>query len=213
MVAGLDGSAAFEGRVKGLSSASDRDLFRVLRALADVVLVGAGTVRAERYGPARLTEEQRADRLADGRPALPPIAVVSRSLDLDWGSPLFADDAEVRPIVITADAAGDALIERARAHSDVIVAGGASVDLGLALRELGRRGATCVLTEGGPFLLGGLVAGGLLDELCLTLAPMAGGDALPIVERAGGRALVPFRLASVAEQEGQLFLRYLTGPA
>src|SRR3954454_7981907 len=104
MVAGLDGSAAVDGRVAGLSNAADRALFQQLRAEADVVLVGAGTVRAERYGPVRLTDAQVAARVDAGRAPRPPIAVVTRSLRLDWTAPLFADATSPRPLVITCEA-------------------------------------------------------------------------------------------------------------
>src|SRR5689334_18441909 len=93
MVTGLDGCAAVQGRVGALSTAPDKALFADMRALADVVLVGAGTVREEGYGPIRLSEERSASRTARGLTASPPLAIVSRSLDLDWESRAFADPA------------------------------------------------------------------------------------------------------------------------
>src|SRR6478736_2413869 len=84
MVAGLDGSLAWHGKVAGLSSDADRSLFVRLRGIADAVVVGAGTVRAEGYGPVKLPQGRRAERTAGGRTAVPPLVVVSRSLDLDW---------------------------------------------------------------------------------------------------------------------------------
>jgi riboflavin-specific deaminase-like protein len=209
MVAGLDGSAAFEGRVGELSAPSDRTLFVLLRSLADVVLVGAGTVRAEGYGPVKLKPDQREARRERGQPERPPIAVVSRSLQLDFEAPLFADDVDPRTILVTADAAGDEALARARQHADVLVAGDERVDLADALRQLGARGHRAVLTEGGPALLSELISGGLLDELCLTLAPAIGGDPLAVAEAGGERRLSRFDLASVLEDEANLFLRYL----
>ena len=212
MVAGLDGSAAVGGRVRGLSNARDRELFVLLRGLADVVLIGAGTVRAEGYGPVRLPTVTQEERAEAGRPTVPPLAIVSRSLTLDWESTLFSSDVVSRPIVITAASAGEAALERARDRADVIVAGDQSVDLGLALAELHRRGMAAVLTEGGPTLLGELMALALLDELCLTLAPVTGGDPLPVaVGTARNGELTTARLVSVLEEDGQLFLRYLMG--
>jgi riboflavin biosynthesis pyrimidine reductase len=209
MVAGLDGSAAVHGRVGALSTPSDRTLLVLLRSLADVVLVGAGTVRAEGYGPVRLRDDLRAARVARGQGPLPPIAVVSRSLLFDWDTKLFGPGAEVRPIVITATGAGEEAIARAAEHADVIVAGDEAVDLRRALVELAARGASAVLTEGGPSLLGELIDIDLVDELCLTITAAVGGDPLPIVESSAGRELVRFSLASVVEDEGDLFLRYL----
>jgi riboflavin biosynthesis pyrimidine reductase len=215
MVAGLDGAAAVGGRVGALSGPADQQLYRTLRADADVVLVGAGTVRAERYGPVRLSDDQMADRTDTGRPAVPPIAVVTRSLDLDPTIPLFAASREgfvPRPIVVTcADAPPDAR-EAAAEHAEVIVAGSATVDLAAALGDLRARGLSRVLTEGGPALLGELIDLDLLDELRLTLAPFVGGDPLPIATNVApeGRALTRFDLADVHQIDGHVFLRYLT---
>ncbi len=209
MVAGIDGSAAVSGRVGRLSSPRDQELFVLLRSLADAVLIGAATVRAEGYGPVRLPSEVQEQRAAAGRSPVPPLAIVTRSLALDWGSPLFSEDAPVRPVVITVAAKRGALAQ-AQDCAELIIAGEESVDLGIALGELRRRGMTAVLTEGGPTLLGELMAAGLLDELCLTLAPLAGGDPLPVAVRPQGPGgLRRFELESVLEEDGHLFLRYL----
>ena len=135
MIASVDGAVSVRGRSGALGGPGDRRVFGALRSLADVVLVAAGTVRAERYGPAA--------------PPGPAIAVVSRSLDLDWDSPLFTA-AGVRPIVLTVASAPAERRARAAAVADVIVAGEAGVDLGRALAALGGRGARHVLAEGGP---------------------------------------------------------------
>lgn len=214
MVAGLDGSAAIDGRVRSLSGPADRALFRHLRALADVVLVGASTVRAERYGPVRLTDEQRKARLDAGRPEVPRLAVVTRSLALDWDAPAFAGDDGPRPLVVTTWSAPDELRAEAEARAEVLLAGEDQVDLAAVLAELGDAGASVVLTEGGPTLLGEMLAAGLVDELCLTLAPVLGGDALPIVVWPSGLRPTPaVALAAAREVDGHLFLRYrVAGP-
>lgn len=210
MVGGLDGSAAHGGRVGALSGPTDRSLFVLLRSLADAVVVGAGTVRAEGYGPVRLPDDLRQRRLDEGRDAAPPIVVVSRSLRIDWSSRLFAADVPARTVVVTAGAAGSEAIAEARAHARVIVAGDERVDLPAALGELRRLGVGALLTEGGPTFLGELIHGALLDELCLTISPLVGGDRLPIVESpATSATLVAFELVSVLEEDGHLFLRYL----
>ena len=214
MVAGLDGSAAVDGRVAGLSNDADRALFQQLRSEADVVLVGAGTVRAERYGPVTLTDAQVALRIEAGRAPRPPIAVVTGSLRLDWAAPLFSAPDTPRPIVVTCAAAGEAAVGQASEHADVMVVGDETVDLRAALDELARRGHSQVLTEGGPALLGELIALDLLDELRLTLAPVVGGDPLPIASGLGGaggpRSLTTFTLAEVRQDGDHVFLRYLT---
>lgn len=210
MVAGLDGSAAVRGRVGALSSDTDQHLFRLLRSLADVVLVGAATVRQERYGPARLPGDLRAQRLSSGRAPVPRIAVVTRSLDLDLDGRLFAEaDPEARPMVLTCASADPARRAAVAEVADVVVAGEQTVDLVQALRGLHRRdGVEVVLTEGGPALLGQLVHTGLLDELCLTLSPKMGGDALPVAVSTETSELVGLRLGHVLEEDGTLFLRY-----
>ncbi len=210
MVAGLDGSLAWNGKVGALSSEADRSLFVRLRGIADAVLVGAGTVRAEGYGPVKLPEARRAERVAAGRSAVPPLVVVSRSLDLDWAAPLWDGSADPSPIVLTAASAPAAALARAGDHAEVLVAGDASVDLTAALGLLAERGLTTVLTEGGPTLLDELVAAGLLDELCLTLTPVFGGDPLTMAHRPAALTdLRSFTLDGVLRRGDEMYLRYL----
>jgi riboflavin biosynthesis pyrimidine reductase len=210
MVGGLDGSAAVSGRVGALSRAADAQLFRELRSVADVVLVGAETVRRERYGPVRLSDALQTDRSAAGRAALPPVAVVSRAGVFDWSIPLFADSGPaVRPLIVTCSGGAPGRLEEAARHAEVLVAGEESVDLASALRRLRDRGADVVLCEGGPTLLGELVAAGLLDELCLTITPVMGGDPLPLSIAPKGAGLARFGLShALVDDDGTLFLRY-----
>jgi riboflavin biosynthesis pyrimidine reductase len=212
MVGGLDGSAAIGGRVGALSTAPDAELFRLMRALADVVLVGAQTVRQEGYGAIRLPPQRVRAREAAGRPATPPLAVVSRSLDLDWSARAFADaPAASRTLVITCAAADPARVARAREVADVVIAGDQRVDPAAAMRELAGLGHRIVLCEGGPTWLGELVAAGCLDELCLTIAPLIGGDPLPVSLAPAGAPLVSFALCHVLRGGDTLFLRYERG--
>ncbi|MCU0265656.1 MAG: dihydrofolate reductase family protein [Actinomycetia bacterium] len=193
MVASADGAAtAADGLSGTLSSPADRRVFHLLRDLADVVVVGAGTVRAEGYRPARL-----------------PIAVVSGRLDLDLSAPLLAGTGP-RTVVLTTAAVPAERLAAARAVADVVVCGVDRVDPALAVAALAERGHRRLLCEGGPRLLGQLAAAGLLDELCLTIAPLlASGE--------GPRALagppllppVPLRLDHLLEEDGALFARYV----
>ena len=191
MIASIDGATAVAGRSGGLGGPADQALFAVLRAQADVVLVAAGTVRAERYGPSKV-----------------PVAVISRSCRLDWDSPFFTA-AIAPPVVITVAEAPALERKKAAGLADLIIAGERDVDPAAALGALSERGYARVLAEGGPTLNGQLAAAGLLDELCLTLSPLlAGGDAKKIL---AGPALAPgrgWRLRSLCEQDGFLFLRY-----
>jgi len=194
MIASVDGATAVAGVAGGLGGKADQDLFALLRSLADVVLVAAGTVRAERYGPSSV-----------------PIAVVTRSCRLDWDSPFFTAP-KARPMVVTVAAAPAEARARAAELADVIVAGERDVDLASAVGTLGSRGFRAVLSEGGPTLNAQLAAAGLLDELCLTLSPrLVGGDA----KRLLAGPLLPgpptLRLVSACEEDGFLFLRFRSG--
>jgi len=191
MISAVDGATAVDGLSGGLGGPADRKVFAALRSLADVVLVAAGTVRAENYGPGAV-----------------PIAVVSGSLRLDWDTPFFTA-ATHRPIVVTSGRAPEEAVKKAQDVADVLVAGDTEVDLALAVELLGERGFGQVLAEGGPSLNGALAAAGVLDELCLTFAPrLVSGDAKRIVT---GPPLVPspeLTLQSLCEEDGYLFLRY-----
>lgn len=209
MITTIDGATAAGGRSGALGTPADRRVFLALRAIADVVLVGAGTVRAEGYGPVRLDLEQQARRLERGQDARPRLAIVSRRLDLDRRSSLFRDDPP--PIVITSPGADRARrTELTDAGADLVLAGtGPEVDLAVALRTLGEMGAGVVLCEGGPSLNGALLAQGLIDEVCLSLTPRLVGGGSPRVAQGPERPdLEPLQLRRVLEEDGVLFLRY-----
>ncbi|WP_225830564.1 pyrimidine reductase family protein [Streptomyces sp. NK08204] len=210
MVSTLDGAAQHEGRSQPISSAADMRIFGTLRALADVVVAGAETVRQEGYRPARAREEFADVRKAAGQQPAPAIAVISASLDLDYSLPLFTSALVPTLILTGAGAAPDRVAAAERAGARVVIAGdGTGVDPARAVRALADLGHTRLLTEGGPRLLGQFVAAGVLDELCLTVSPMlTAGDAQRI---AGGPPVaVPrrFELVSLLEEDGFLFSRY-----
>jgi 5-amino-6-(5-phosphoribosylamino)uracil reductase len=210
MVSTLDGSAQHEGLSQPISSATDRRIFGTLRGLADVVLVGAETVRQEGYRPARAHEGFAVLRKAAGQGPAPAIAVASASLDLDFSLPLFTSPLVPTLLLTGAAAAPDRVAAVEKAGVQVVIAGdGMGVDPARAVRALADLGHTRLLTEGGPRLLGQLVAAGVLDELCLTMSPMlTAGDAQRI---AGGPSVaVPqrFKLVSLLEESGFLFSRY-----
>lgn len=210
MVCGLDGSTAIDGRVGALSGPTDRQLFIDLRSVADVILVGAETARRERYGPAKLADERRTHRQKQGHPPVPRLAVVSRSLRLDDAErALVAGDGGQRSIVVTCESSPSDARERLAVSCDVVVAGTDRVEPALALASLRRHGIDVVLCEGGPSLLGELLGAGLVDELCLTLAPVVGGDPLPVAVLPATAGVSRARLAHVLEGDGNLFLRYL----
>jgi riboflavin biosynthesis pyrimidine reductase len=190
MIASVDGAATLAGRSGGLSGPGDRQLFTVLRSLADVILVGAGTARAERYRPVRAREAWPA--LRAGRPPTPPIAVLSRALDLDTDGPLLAGPADAaRTIVLTTQAAPAERRAAAARHADVIVAGKDVIAPAAAIDALAERGYRRILLEGGPALLGQIADAGLLDELCLTVTPLLAGGLGGRIIAAPGRAPAP----------------------
>jgi riboflavin-specific deaminase-like protein len=209
MVASADGAVTVDGRSGGLSGPADKAIFFGLRAVADVVLVGAGTVRAEDYGPPRLSDDGRAARTERGQAPFPTIAVVSGRLDLDPTARLFVD-TPTRPIVLTG-ARGDRHRRAAlETVADVVTVGDEHVDPTLALAELSRRGAGVVICEGGPTLNGTLLGAGLVDELCLSVAPLlASGDDPRIVRGPTLEPLHALRLDRVLVDEGFAFFRYL----
>jgi riboflavin biosynthesis pyrimidine reductase len=206
MVAGVDGAATHDDRSGGLGGEADRRLLSLLRALADVVVVGAGTVRAEGYGPVRPREWWGA--LRDGRTPAPPLAIVSRGLGLDFDAPVFTE-ALAPTIVITCGSAPDDRVAVCQKRAEMIFAGDESVDPAAALDALAERGLVRQLTEGGPRLLAQFVAAGRLDELCLTVSPqLTAGDAARILNGPGA-ASTPLRLGHVLEDDDFLFLRYV----
>ncbi len=215
MVASLDGAATVGGRSGGLSGEADEQVFAMLRAHADVILVGAGTARAEGYGPVRPESEGlRWAFLRDGRAPSAPIAVVTRALDLDLGGALLVGaPPHARTIVITTESALPARRAAAARTAEVIVAGEVSVDLKAAVDALAERGYQRISCEGGPHLLAQLAGTGLLDELCLTVSPLLAGPVAARIVTGGlpmpGGGTLPFTLAHVLADEGYLLCRYV----
>lgn len=209
MIFSADGAAAFGGRAGPLSCPTDQRLLRILRGLADVVLVGAGTARAENYGPVKLGDAARARRHHEGRFAPPPIAVVSRSGDLP--ARLFRDP-EQPPILVTCARTAARL-----AHDDrpddglrLLIAGEDTVDVALAVAMLREQGMRRILCEGGPTLLDELVEADAVTELCVTLAPRLAASQ-PVgyrVHPARLTAPVTMRLAHALVCDDYLFLKY-----
>ncbi|MEX1217156.1 MAG: pyrimidine reductase family protein [Acidimicrobiales bacterium] len=208
MVSSIDGAIEVEGRSGGLGSPADKAMFNALRQLPDVILAGAGTVRAENYGPVQLDENARARRVTRGQQAVPRLAVVTGSANLDPNSRLFSDPIQ-RPILITSHAAPPGALARLSEVAEIIVAGTTSVDLRDALQQLRQKGTKTVLCEGGPILNNHLLEEGLIDEWCQTIAPvLTGGDAARGAYGSTPGVNKNLRLARVLVDENVLLLRY-----
>ncbi|TGD86522.1 pyrimidine reductase family protein [Mycolicibacterium sp. CH28] len=211
-IASLDGGAATDGTSGGLGGAGDRRLFRVLRELADVIVVGAGTARAENYSGAQMTVAQRGNRQRRGQREVPPIALVTRSARLDHDMPVLTR-TEVPPLVLTSEAAATDAQSLLGATAEVIACSGADpaeVELAVALGALADRGLRRVLCEGGPTLTGTFIEHELLDELCLTTAPTLVGGAAPRIATGHGHVLSRMRRQHViSDDEGYLYGRYV----
>jgi len=210
MVSSVDGATALDGASGSLGGPADRIVFQAVRAVADVILVGAATVRAEGYGVPTVADEPQAERRRSrGQAPRPRLAIVSRSLDLDLDAALFRDPEQPPFVVTTTDADPERRTALAGV-AEIIEAGEASVDLRSALGRLHDRGARVVLAEGGPTLNGQLVAAGLVDELCLTLSPLlVAGPSRRLAEGPVGTGPLPLILDRVLTEDGFLFLRYV----
>ncbi|HUE59469.1 MAG TPA: pyrimidine reductase family protein, partial [Acidimicrobiales bacterium] len=207
MITSLDGAISLNGRSGMLGGPADTRVFQTLRALADVILVGAGTMRTEGYGPARLDDDVRKQRLERGQRPVPAIAVVTRSGNLDWSSPFFTD-AEERPIIFTTGDSDERARVRAQKVAEVVITGDARADARAILEHLQERSHRSVLLEGGPALNAEVVDAGLLDELCLTLSPrLVAGDGPRVL--AGPELAEPLDLEVIhlLEEDGFLFYR------
>ena len=212
MLLTLDGSVAgADGRRGSLSSATDRAVLAEVRRLSDVVLIGAGTFRAERYRPMLARPQDAAERGRLGLAPAPTLAIVSGSLDLPWDEPAFRESAR-RPIVLTTEGAPASAVAFARQHADVITVHGADLDASSVVAHLLDRGLSRIVCEGGPRLLASLSALGLIDEADITFAPvLASGGQVPT----GSAVVHParFDLVHAIVDDGFLFTRYVARQA
>lgn len=214
MISSLDGGATEDGKSGGLGGAGDRAVFNLMRQAADVILMGAATVRIENYSGVQLTVAQRQERQRRGQAEVPPIAVVTASADLEHDAKFFTR-TEVAPLILTATkTVGDAR-HRLGTVAEVLDASGADptrVDPAVALRILAERKLFRVLTEGGPQLLSLLIEQDLLDELCLTVAPILVGGVARRIATGPGQAHTRMRPSHLlTDADGYLYTRYVRG--
>jgi riboflavin biosynthesis pyrimidine reductase len=206
-VVSLDGAVTVAGRSEGLGSPGDRRVFRVLRALADVVLVGHGTAAAEGYRAMAADSPVGRLRSALGREATAPIAVVSRRASLDPAGGLVTDAVSATILITCGAADPDRRAALTAAGVTVLVCGDDDVDLRLALDRLAELGHEQVLCEGGPTLFRDALRAGVVDELDLSIAPALVGGETGLLHAALPEA-VRLELRQVLEEDGVLFTRY-----
>lgn len=211
MIASVDGGATSGGKSGGLGRDGDRAVFAALREMADVIVVGASTAQVENYSGVQFSAGQRQARQSRGQAEMPPIAVLTRSGRLAHDATLF-HRTEVAPLILTsADAVTDTR-QRLGGLAEVLDASGArsdSVDLRTALDLLAGRGLLRVLTEGGPGALGMFIEQDVLDEMCLTVAPVLVGGASARIVTGPAEVHTAMRLShALTDDDGYLYLRY-----
>jgi riboflavin biosynthesis pyrimidine reductase len=184
-------------------------MFSALRAVGDVVLAGAGTVRAEGYGPPRPSAATRAARRARGQAEAPRLAIATRRLDLDLTTPLFTE-AEAPPLLLVCEATPADRRAAAAEVAEVVVAGEDSVDLHAAMAQLHALGVRTITCEGGAHLNGDLLLADLIDEWALTVAPLlVGGETDRAIVGPMPPTPRPLHLDWLIEGDGLLLTRWL----
>jgi riboflavin biosynthesis pyrimidine reductase len=211
-IASVDGGATADGKSGAMAGPGDRLIFHLLRELADVIVVGAGTVRVEGYSGAHLGVAQRQRRQARGQSEVPRLAIVTRSGRLDRDMPVFTR-TEVPPLVLTCTAAAEETHRLLTDLCEVVDCAGddpGKVDEAVLLEALGARGMRRILIEGGPTLLGAFIQRDMLDELCLTIAPYLVGGLARRIATGPGQLLTSMRCAHIlTDDAGYLYTRYI----
>ncbi|MGO9352540.1 MAG: pyrimidine reductase family protein [Mycobacterium sp.] len=211
-ITSVDGGATADGTSGGLGGPGDKLIFNVLRELADVIVVGAGTVRMEGYSGAHPPVAQRMNRQARGQSEVAPLAIVTKSGRLDRDMPVFTR-TEVPPLICTCTAACDETRRLLSGVAEVVDCSGgnpAAVDEAALLATLRARGLRRILTEGGPTLLGSFIQRDLLDDLCLTIAPYVVGGLARRIATGPGQLQTPMRCTHVlTDDAGYLYTRYV----
>jgi riboflavin-specific deaminase-like protein len=202
-VATADGRATIEGRSGPIGSDVDTEMLVGLRMRCDALMVGAGTMRVERYGRLVTKDETRRRREQTGLPPEPLMVLVSGRLDLPWDAPLFTEGGEV--LIFTASEAKPP----ETASSVEVVRHEGAVNLREALRHLRQeRGVRALLSEGGPHLHDQMQADGLVDDLFLTIAPKLSGGEAPRITEGPLPEVIDLELAWLLEADGEIFARY-----
>ncbi len=211
-ITSVDGGATSGGSSGAMGGPGDRFVFNLLRELADVIVVGAGTVRIEGYSGAQVGVARRQRRQARGQSEVPQLAIVTGSGHLNRDMAVFTR-TEVQPLVLTCTAASEQTRRALNGLCDVLDCSGRDpdkIDEAALLSDLAVLAMRRVLTEGGPTLLGSLMQGDMLDELCLTIAPCLVGGQARRIAAGPGQLLTRMRCAHVlTDDAGYLYTRYV----
>ena len=168
-IAGSDGSS------RSISGPADRAILGAVRRWSDAVIVGAATMRAERYNPMRVSEDVSAKRVAQGQAVAPRLVVVSGSLDLPWSDPVYSESM-VPPLIVTGAQAAAEMCGRVPATCELLTAPTERVDPRWLVETLVLRGLTRIVCEGGPTLLAEFVRAGVIDEWALSVSGILAED-------------------------------------
>lgn len=210
-ITSVDGGATADGSSGAMGGPGDRLIFNLLRELADVIVVGAGTVRVEGYSGAHLGVAERQGRQYRGQSEVPRLAIVTKSGRLDRDMAVFTR-TEVPPLLLTCASAAEETRRLLGDVCEVVDCSGrdsGTVDEAALLDALGIRGMRRVLTEGGPTLLGTFIQRDMLDELCLTIAPYLVGGLARRIATGSGQLLTQMRCAHIlTDDAGYLYTRY-----
>jgi riboflavin biosynthesis pyrimidine reductase len=204
-VTSVDGATTIDGASTRLGDDEDQAVFQALRAVPDVILVGASTVIVEDYRPVTLDQERRQWRAERGMTPVPKLAIVSGTVSLDVEQRVFSD-SDYKPLVITGPNANPGRLALLGDAADVAIL--LEMTPSAILDRLAP--AQVVLLEGGPSLTGQFAVAGLVDELNLTVSPaLVGGDSNRLVGHASLKPPMGMRLERVVAGDEMLFLRYL----
>ncbi|AYJ49593.1 pyrimidine reductase family protein [Rhodococcus sp. P1Y] len=209
-VASIDGAVTADGVSAGLGTPSDKVVFSVLRSLADAVLVGAGTVRAENYGGVTFPAETVARRTERGQSETAPLVIVTASANLDPTSRAFTDTV-VPPVVLTTTSAPeDARRSLAATGARVVATPGDSVTTASIVESLNTLGLHRILCEGGPGVFGQLLTDDAVDDVCITTSPVfVAGTAGRISHSASSSIRRMTRAHVLADDDGTVLTRWV----
>ena len=214
MVNSVDGFISFEGRAGGLSGPADKNIYQIIRGLADIILVGAGTVRAENYKAPKTPESNLAElRESRGQEKRPRIAVLSGELNLDPDMGLFADrhPEDKPPLIYTKSESLKKNASQFKSSAEIVDFSEEELNVSRVVEDLLNKDAKIVVCEGGPNLNAHLLAAGVIDEFCLSVSPRAvGGEDPAVLLNQPVDSPTELSLDRILLEEEFLFCRYLT---